>query len=185
MSIPHVSDGGAAFSYHLPMAKERKAWPTWGVRLKGRLKHLGLTWAQAAEQLGIAEITLRSYASGKRDIKLGEFFAICEKFELNPSKTLFGATLPASVESQAATELMENRSNKQRAGLLKMLQTTAAMIDAEEAHGGDIASSETIEQKMPVTKKLRLARENMVRAIKQPAPGPDLLSPLDNQGDTK
>lgn len=154
------------------MARDTKHWPAWGQRLREALKLKRMTWAQAAKELDVAEISLRSWASGKRDINLKEFMGLCTTLKLDSSELLYGGQPQLSLEAREGAELIDSKP-RHRAGLVRSLRVNVQLIDEESAHGADTAADTTIEHKMPVTKSLKAARENMTRAIRQPVPGHD------------
>lgn len=89
MSILKVSDRIKPRQYHPHMAK--KAWESWGRRLREMAKDGGYTLASLGEKIHRAESTVRSWTNGTREINLSEFFELCEAAEADPSQVLFGA----------------------------------------------------------------------------------------------
>jgi transcriptional regulator with XRE-family HTH domain len=83
IATPHVSDFGGGFPYP-PFMKHDKKWQGWGQRFRLACRVNGLTLAQVAEKMDLAESTLRSWTNGTREINLSTFFHLCAAADVSP-----------------------------------------------------------------------------------------------------
>lgn len=99
-SIPIVSDGTNGRDYHAAMAPHKRAKPAWAGRLRDHLEENGQTLANLAQKIHNpktgderAEVTLRSWLNGNRQINLTEFLELCLQAAADPAYILFGRPL--------------------------------------------------------------------------------------------
>lgn len=67
-------------------------WSDWGKRLKRHMKDAAVTQEKIAEGMGISQGAVAHWLSGRRDINLKDFFALCGHAGADPSRMLFGET---------------------------------------------------------------------------------------------
>lgn len=85
-----------------------------------------------------------------------------------------GAQRELPLEAAEAADLVA-KHHQHAPSLLGALKSMVQLIEKERAHGAEAATDTTVEHKMPVTKQLRLARDTLTRAVKEPPPR-DLFS---------
>lgn len=94
-AIPLVSDCFLRGVYDSRMGRgtrDLKAWGReWGERYRRHLKANGLKLSKIAEQMDLAEVTLRSFTNGVRVPDLNEFMTMCQLAQADPSTILFGS----------------------------------------------------------------------------------------------
>jgi len=68
---------------------DKESWKRWGERFRILAKENGETLATVAENMGLAESTLRSWTNGTREVNLTDFIAMCIAARVHPSMVLF------------------------------------------------------------------------------------------------
>lgn len=61
----------------------------WGARFKRECQLARVSTRQAAEKIGQAESTVRSWINGTRQLNLTDFFRLCDAAGVNPGVVLF------------------------------------------------------------------------------------------------
>lgn len=85
-----------------------------------------------------------------------------------------GAQRELPLEAAEAADLVA-KHQEHAPSLLGALKSMVQLIEKERAHGAEAATDIAVEHKMPVTKQLRLARDTLTKAVKEPPPH-DLFS---------
>lgn len=110
-AIPPVSSVASAPIYSFGMATKTKyAWEGWGGRFKKAAAANNWTIKRLAGRKDAVakEAALRHYSNGTRDIKLRDFFKLCEQAEVDPHDILFGKlALTSSEKKVIANEIVE------------------------------------------------------------------------------
>jgi len=106
MSIPVVSHGFSRRSYHIEVKKLPEVVdqaeaddtrepvnphaPEWGPRFKKMAKANGHTLVSLSRLINKTDGALRHWTNGTRDIKLGDFYELCELAAVDPVEVLSG-----------------------------------------------------------------------------------------------
>ena len=103
----------------------------YGDRLRARARALGLTDAEVARRLGLAQSRYANYVNGNREPDLATFARICRALATTPDEILgFGSHNKADAEAEperrralAAVEAMDGRTLKIAAIVLESIAT--------------------------------------------------------------
>ena len=114
--------------------KKEKTPLGWGQRFRDQARAKGLSLADVAEKLDLAESTVRSWTNGTRDINLTDFIELCDAAGLDHAMILFAGKVDAKF--LAIGEAWTKATPEQRGVLWTAAQGILAQHDASKRSAG-------------------------------------------------
>lgn len=134
-SIPYVSHSlaGHAYPRRMPNKKTQKTVNSWGSRFREALKAQKSNLRKVAENMDVAESTVRSWTNGHRDINLNDFLRLCDAAALDPAVILFADQVDSKF--MAVGEAWNQATKEERESLALMAEAIIARRGSQRQSG--------------------------------------------------